>query len=127
MIGFPLLNTNHKMTFTHTSLGVKDIHFCLGSWSLISRMSTLGTQFWKHYTIKIFLEGGMWWKSVFRMLKNKIRKILFKSNLHILFILDVTCCCLLYNLILDGKHVHCWCKCNNVVVGSWISTRWNEV
>jgi hypothetical protein len=52
----------HRMTYTHTALGVTAIRFCLGSWSLVSRVWTLCTHFWKHYIIEIFLEGGMQWK-----------------------------------------------------------------
>lgn len=33
-----------------------------------------------------------------------LKKLLVKNNLHTLFLLDVvTCCCLLYNMILDGR------------------------
>jgi hypothetical protein len=49
------------------------------------------------------------WKSVvenvFEILKMNFRGVLFKGNLHILFIVDVVTCCMLYNLILDGRDV----------------------
>lgn len=45
-------------------------------------------------------------KNAFGMLKKTFKILLFKSNLHILFIPDVvTYCCLLYNLILKGRDV----------------------
>ncbi len=45
-------------------------------------------------------------KNAFGMLKKTFKILLFKSNLLILFIPDVvTCCCLLYNLILKGRDV----------------------
>jgi hypothetical protein len=52
------------------------------------------------------------WKGVsvvenaFGILKKTFRKLLVKNNFHTLFIHDVvTCCCLLYNMILDGRDV----------------------
>jgi hypothetical protein len=45
-------------------------------------------------------------ENVFGTLKKTIKKLLLKSNLHIFFIPNVvTCFCLLYNFILDGKDV----------------------
>jgi hypothetical protein len=45
-------------------------------------------------------------ENVFGILKKTIKKLLFKSNIHIFFIPNVvTCYCLLYNFILDGKDV----------------------
>jgi len=45
-------------------------------------------------------------KNVFGMLKKTFKILLPKSNLHIPFILNVvTCCYLLYNLILKGRDV----------------------
>ncbi len=46
-------------------------------------------------------------KNAFGMLKKTFKIVLLKTNFHILFILDVvTCCCLLYNLILKGRDVN---------------------
>jgi hypothetical protein len=126
MMVFPILNTNHKMTFTHTSSRVRAMHFCLGSWSLISKVWTLGTHFWKHYTIEIFLEGKMWWEVFLGCRKKNLKTFCSKVIFIFSFITNVTCC-LLFNWILDGKDVHCWCKYNNVLTRSWISTRWNKV
>ncbi len=40
----------------------------------------------------------------FGILKKTFRKLLLKTSLHVLFILDVVvCCCILYNMIIDGK------------------------
>jgi hypothetical protein len=40
----------------------------------------------------------------FGILKKTFRKLLLKTNLHVVFILDVVvCCCILYNMIIDGK------------------------
>ncbi len=45
-------------------------------------------------------------ENAFGILKKTFRKLLVKSNLHTIFLLDVvTCCCLLYNMILDGRDV----------------------
>jgi hypothetical protein len=44
-------------------------------------------------------------KNAFGMLKKTFKILLLKSNLHILFILIVVSCCLLYNLILKGRDV----------------------
>jgi hypothetical protein len=50
------------------------------------------------------------WRNVvenaFGILKKTFRKLLVKSNLCTIFFLDVvTSCCLLYNMILDGRDV----------------------
>jgi hypothetical protein len=45
-------------------------------------------------------------ENAFGMLKKMFKELLLKSNLHILFMLDVVnYCCMLYNLILDGRNV----------------------
>ncbi len=45
-------------------------------------------------------------ENVFGTLKKTFKKLLFKRNLHIFFIPNVVSCyCLLYDYILDGKDV----------------------
>jgi hypothetical protein len=40
------------------------------------------------------------------ILKKTFKNLMFKSILHILFLCDVvTCCCLVFNMIMDGKDV----------------------
>jgi hypothetical protein len=56
------LDMDHRMVFTHTSLGIKVIHFYLSSCSPISKVWLTGTHFLKHYIIDIFQRRGVWWK-----------------------------------------------------------------
>ncbi len=45
-------------------------------------------------------------QNAFGILKKTFRELLVKNNIHTIFFLDVvTCCCLLYNMILDGRDV----------------------
>jgi hypothetical protein len=38
--------------------------------------------------------------------KKTFKELLLNNNLHIIFLLDtITCCCMLYNMILNGKDV----------------------
>jgi hypothetical protein len=40
-------------------------------------------------------------------LKKIFEELLLNNNLHIIFLLDIiTCCCMLYNMILNGKDVN---------------------
>jgi hypothetical protein len=42
----------------------------------------------------------------FDILKKIFKELLIKSNLNVLFLLDVVvCCCMLHNLILNGKDI----------------------
>jgi hypothetical protein len=36
-------------------------------------------------------------------LKKSFRELLFKINFHVVFLLDVVVCCILYNMILERK------------------------
>lgn len=45
-MAFSILNMDHRNALTLTSLGMRAIHLCLGSCSLMSKVWTLGTQFW---------------------------------------------------------------------------------
>jgi len=44
-------------------------------------------------------------ENVFGILKMNFRGVLFKGNHHILFIVGVVTCCMLCNLMLDGRDV----------------------
>jgi hypothetical protein len=44
-------------------------------------------------------------ENVFGTLKMNFKDVLFKGNLHILFIANGVTCSMLYNLILDGRDV----------------------
>jgi hypothetical protein len=45
-------------------------------------------------------------ENVFKILKKTFKELLLKSNLHVLFLPNVSCCYMLQNLILDGKDVN---------------------
>ncbi len=61
----------------------------------------LETTYNKHHS-----RGRSQIENVFGMLKKMFKELLLKSNLHILFMLDVVnYYCILYNLILDGQNV----------------------
>jgi hypothetical protein len=45
-------------------------------------------------------------ENAFGILKKTFKKLLLKNNLHIIFILDVVTCCMLYNFILDRWDVN---------------------
>jgi hypothetical protein len=45
-------------------------------------------------------------ENAFGILKKTFKKLLLKNNLHIIFLLDVVTCCMLYNFILDRWDVN---------------------
>jgi hypothetical protein len=45
-------------------------------------------------------------ENVFGILKKTFKELLLKNNPHIIFLLDVVTCCMLYNFILDGWDVN---------------------
>ncbi len=44
-------------------------------------------------------------ENVFGILKKTFRKLMVKNNLYTFFLPNVVKCCLLYNMILDGRDV----------------------
>ncbi len=63
-----------------------------------------------HHTIlkalfnKLLNRGRSVVGNVFRILKKTFKKLFLKTNLNILFVLDVVvCCCIFYNMIINGK------------------------
>jgi hypothetical protein len=54
--------------------------------------------------IKQLCRGKSFIENSFGILKKTCKELILKTNLHVLFILDVVvCCCILYNMIIDGK------------------------
>jgi hypothetical protein len=62
-----------------------------------------------HHTIlgalnKYLIRGKNVVEIVFETLKKTFRELILKTNLHVPFVLNVVvCCCILYNVIIDGK------------------------
>jgi hypothetical protein len=49
-------------------------------------------------------QGRIMVENSFGISKKMFKELLLKTNLHIVFLLDVVvCCCMVHNLILDGK------------------------
>ncbi len=66
----------------------------------------------KHIILKVIFNIQLYrWRSVmenvFKILKRTFKKLLVKSNLHVIFLPNVVSCCyMLQNLILDGRDVN---------------------
>ncbi len=50
-----------------------------------------------------FCKGRSIIVNCFIILKEKFKNLLMKINLHVFFLHDVICCCIPYNMILNGK------------------------
>jgi IS4 transposase len=50
--------------------------------------------------------GGNVVENAFDILKKTFKELLLKNNLHIIFLLAVVTCCMLYNFILDRWDVN---------------------
>jgi hypothetical protein len=58
------------------------------------------------FNIKLY-KGRSVMENVFKILKKTFKKLLLKSNLHVLFLPNVVSrCYMLQNLVLDGKDVN---------------------
>jgi hypothetical protein len=70
-------------------------------WSCTNKLETctiLGALFNKH-----LIKGKSVVEIVFGILKKTFRELILKTNLHIPFVLIVVVCCILYNMIINGK------------------------
>jgi hypothetical protein len=64
----------------------------------------------KHTIVEVFYDKHLFRsrsvvENVFCTLKKTFKELLLKNNLSIIFILDVVCCCMFYNLVLNNKDV----------------------
>jgi len=100
--------------FFHLKYGLDDVKpYLIGnkSYPLLPQLMIPYKQFVdSHHTIwkALYNKQLCWAKSVvensFGILKKSFKKLLLKSHLNILFLPNVVvCCCILYNMILDGK------------------------
>ncbi len=65
----------------------------------------------KHTIVKVFynkhlFKGRSVVENVFCTLKKTFKELLLKKTLSIIFILDVVCYCMFYNLVLNNKDVN---------------------
>jgi hypothetical protein len=62
-----------------------------------------------HITLEVLFNKQLYWrrsviKNVFDILKKTFNELFLKTNMHVLFLLDVVvCCCIIYNMLFDGK------------------------
>jgi len=100
MITSLTLNMDHKMAFTLISLGIRAIHLYPSSWSLNVRHTFLEALNNIHLS-----KGRSVVENAFGTLKKNQKTITQKQSSYFFIPNVVTCYCLLYNFILNGKDV----------------------
>lgn len=96
-----------KKTFDFTYSKSKAALYCLGWWLFTNILPICTTSFSWLYSINIYVEVRILWRIHLRPWRKALKILLLKTNLHIFYLPNVViCCCIPYNMILDGNDLY---------------------